>query len=471
MAVTTYVNPMVCVGYRERYDQAAAAHGLTRDRTGAPYVYRYSTASRFQVSQFDLASGAGRAAFGGVLGEALADGYDGWMEDFGEYTPLDSVSAAGRSGAEVHNRYPVEYHCAAQDAAPRAGRFVRSGFTGSARCSPVVWGGDPTSAWGFDGLRSAVTNGLTMGLSGVGLWGSDIGGFFALGNNALSPELLTRWVELGFASGVMRTQADGIAVPAKPRPQVTDDGQLATWRRYAKLRTQLYPYLDASLAEYRRTGMPLMRHLALAAPADRRALAADDEFLLGPDLLVAPVLDQGARSRRAYLPRGRWIDLWRSARWDDRAGTLRLGRTVVRSGGRSVRLPAPLEQLPLLVRAGAVLPLTPADVDTLAPFGRGVVRLADRADRLRLLAFPAGRTHARFPGGRATSTVAAGRWTLRLRDGRRRTYAVEAALGASGPRRGTCHVTGATSWRYDRSRRVLRATVVGRGGRLTARGC
>ena len=70
---------------------------------------------------------------------------------------------------------------------------MRSGWIGTARCSPVVWGGDPSVDWGFDGLRSVVTNGLTMGLSGVSTWGSDIGGFFSLFENRLTPELLIRW--------------------------------------------------------------------------------------------------------------------------------------------------------------------------------------------------------------------------------------------------------------------------------------
>ena len=99
----------------------------------------------------------------------------------------------------------------------------------------VVWGGDPTTAWDFDGLRSSVRQALTMGLSGISTWGSDIGGFFALLQAQLSPELLTRWVQFGAVSGVMRTQADGIAVPDKSRPQVWDPDQIDNWRRYAKL--------------------------------------------------------------------------------------------------------------------------------------------------------------------------------------------------------------------------------------------
>jgi alpha-glucosidase (family GH31 glycosyl hydrolase) len=102
------------------------------------------------------------------------------MEDFGEYTPIDSVAADGTRGDEGHNLYPVQYHCAAWEFARQQSRpivrFQRSGFTGAARCAQVVWNGDPSTTWDFDGLASAVKNGLNLGLSGVGIWGSDIGG-------------------------------------------------------------------------------------------------------------------------------------------------------------------------------------------------------------------------------------------------------------------------------------------------------
>src|SRR5687768_3441930 len=212
---------MICTGHT-RYGQAAARGALVRNAAGEPYVYRYSTLESFDVSQFDFTAPAGRRLFGSLLGEAVLDGHDGWMEDFGEYTPLDARAADGSTGTPLHDIYPTRYHCAAFAATPNATRFVRSGWTGTARCAPVVWGGDPTVDWGFDGLRSVVTNGLSMGLSGVSTWGSDIGGFFALFENRLTRELLVRWIEVGAVSGVMRTQANGIRIPDSPRPQVWD---------------------------------------------------------------------------------------------------------------------------------------------------------------------------------------------------------------------------------------------------------
>jgi sulfoquinovosidase len=477
LAVTTYFNPMICTDHT-RYPAAAATGALTRNAVGGPYVFRYSTLTAFVVSQFDFSAEAGRELYGRLLAEAIADGHDGWMEDFGEYTPLDSRSSNGMAGRRMHNLYPTQYHCAAHRAAPRSVRYVRSGWTGTGRCTPVVWGGDPTVDWGFDGLRSSIVNGLTMGLSGVSRWGSDIGGFFALLENRLTPELLIRWIQFGAVSGVMRTQADGIHIPETERPQLWDPGVVAHWRRWAKLRTQLYPYLAAADAQYRRTGMPIMRHLALVYPRDRRAHAVEDSFMFGPDLLAAPVVRPGARRRTLYLPRGRWIDLWRSVRYRSRTAALTLRRTRVLHGGRSVTLPARLSELPLLARAGAVLPLLSPDVDTLASYGdrAPAVSLREREGRRGLLAFPRGRSTARLGGGGSIrSRESLGRWALRIKSGKRRRWEIQASLATLRRPFRPCRVEmrggRLHGWRYDRRSRVLRATIATRRGRLSVSSC
>jgi alpha-glucosidase (family GH31 glycosyl hydrolase) len=473
-AVTTYFNPMICTSYEPVYDQASEAGALTETRTGSPYVYRYN---QFVVSQFDFSSAVGRDMYGDLLREALRNGYDGWMEDFGEYMPPDGVSANGVDGTVMHNRYPRLYHCSAYRSVRSAGRpvlrFVRSGWTGAARCAPVVWGGDPTTGWGYDGLRSAVQNGLTMGLSGIGVWGSDIGGFFSLGTNQLTPELLTRWVQLGAVSGVMRTEADGFAIPSKPRPEVFDHGQLPNWRRYSKLRTELYPYIDAAARAYRRTGMPIMRSLALAYPRDSRAVAREDEFLFGPDLLAAPVLEPEARTRSLYLPRGVWVDVWRSLGYQGSNGSFVIGAPRLLTGRRSVTLPAPLRQLPLLARAGTMLPMLPADVDTLAPYGRNqrLVHRSDTGGRLKLLAWPRGSSSAQFlDGGRVRSREGRASWTLRFRDSRTRSWSLQASMKTVRSPFVPCTVSldgrplPSRAWSYDGATGVLRARFAAHSG-------
>jgi len=485
-AVTTYFNPMICESYEPRFGEAVAADALTRRSDGTPYVYDYTGSTIFRVGQFDMTTRAGRRAYARLLAEAVEDGHDGWMEDFGEYTPLDAVDAEGRTGSAHHNAYPVSYHCGAWAFAREAKRplvrFQRSGWTGAAPCAQVVWNGDPSTSWGFDGLTSAVWGGLGMGLSGVAFWGSDVGGFFALGERALTPEMLKRWVQFGAVSGVMRTQHNGFAAPPKVRPQIYDDDQIGNWKRYAKLRTQLYPYLAAAAAEYDRSGLPIMRHLVLAHPDDPAAVARDDEFLFGPDLLAAPVLAPGVVTRDVYLPRGEWIDLWRAGDWDSTAGAFVFGAAAVVGGERAVVVPAPLDELPLFVRAGAIVPLLPPEVDTLAPYGDpalGLVSLRDRERRLNLLAFPRGESAAAMfdRRERIRSSEGPGVWDLAIRGRRPRTYELQASLATLAQPFEPCapewngKPLADEAWSYDTDRAVLRATFLGRKGRLRVRAC
>ncbi len=487
VAITTYFNPMVCTNYAARYGPAQAADALTETRAGSPYVYRYGANfdDLFIVGQYDFFEPAGRELYGDALGEAVGDGYDGWMEDFGEYTPLDSISRETIDGTRAHNEYARRYHCAGRKAVKREQRpivrFQRSGWTGASKCAQVVWGGDPTTGWGFDGLRSAMTQALSAGTSGIGIWGSDIGGFFALGFNELTPELLTRWVQFGAVSGVMRTQRNGVALPPRDRPQVTDPDQIENWRRYTKLRTQLYPYLVAAESKYRRSGLPLMRHLLLTHPSDPRAAETEDEFLFGPDILAAPVVNEGAVERDVYLPAGRWVDLWRSASYRQASGRLKLGQAEVLEGRADATLPAPLEELPLLVRTGSVLPLLPADVDTLANPGNDAetVGLSERRNRVHLLAFPDEGTEraAFFRRGKIVSTVRNDRWRLGLRAPSRTRFTVEAAMSTVPGGLEPCAVRlngrelAHSAWTYEPEAQVLRLSLAGRRANLSVTGC
>jgi alpha-D-xyloside xylohydrolase len=259
----------------------------------------------------------------------------------------------------------------------------------------------------------------------------------------------------------MRTKRSGIAIPAYERPQVFDRASLPIWRRY----TKLYPYQRGADAAYRSTGMPIMRHALLTHPGDRRAVHSDDQFLFGPDLLAAPVTRPGARTRRLYSPSGTWVDWWFSVSFCSRDGAFVPRRARVLRGKRVHILPAPEDELPLLVRAGAVLPLLSADVDTLSPYdGRGIVRLRDRVGRLTLLAFPRGRWQGRLGAmGRLRAREHRGRWMLRIVARHAQTYTLRAALGSLRRPFNPTRITVAEDrlsrarWRYNRRTRVLTA--------------
>jgi alpha-glucosidase (family GH31 glycosyl hydrolase) len=486
--ITTYFNPHVCTDYSEVYDDAARRGLFVRNGLGRPYLLTNPFTADQIVSELDFTNPEARALFGRLLDDAIGAGYDGWMEDFGEYTPTDSFGFDGRRGLSLHNAYPVLYHRTSTEhtARRRGGRFavfVRSGFHGVQRWARVVWGGDPTEDWSCaDGLCAALHQALNTGLSGIAYQGSDIGGFHAIANGRTTDELNARWLQLGAVSGVMRTQANGLSVfsPRSRRSQVWSPAVLPIWRRYAKLRTQLYPYLAAASERYQRDGMPLVRQLGLVFPDDPAAVRSERELMLGPDLLAAPVVEERARTRTLHLPPGRWVDLWRSAGYSEAGGDLRVGRARVLAGGRAVTLPAPLAELPLLVRAGAVIPLLPPDVDTLADLdeARGVVQLRDRRRRLTLLAFPRGSLdRVLAPGVRVRAREHRRGWDLRLRARRTHSYRLTASLATLRRRFRPCHVTlrgrplARRAWRYDATTRVLRARFRVRDGRLAVRAC
>jgi len=486
--VTTYFNPHICTSYAPVYGQAAANGWFVRNDIGQPYLLTNPFTADQIVSEVDFTSPAASSFWQGLLDEAIDDGYDGWMEDFGEYTPADAHAADGSRGLELHNRYPVLYHCASYDhTRERMGRdaavFIRSGAHGVQPCARVVWGGDPTEDWSCsDGLCAAVHQALSIGLSGIAYWGSDIGGFHAIVNPRTDDELNARWLEFGAFSGVMRTQANGLSFFSSraDRSQVWHPAVLPIWRRFAKLRTQLLPYIEAASRVYQRRGLPLTRHLALAYPEDARAVAQQEQFMFGPDLLVAPVIEPGARERTLYLPPGRWVDVWRSASFGERRGVLRLGRADLVRGGGEVTVPAPLGQIPLMARAGTVLPLLPADVDTLAGEGRapGLVHLRDRRRSLTLLAWPRGRSRAGFGDrGRIRSLERGGaRWELRVRTPRRHRIKLRASMATLRHSLRPCRVEldgealPRTRWAYSGGREVLRLRLVAKSARLVVYG-
>ena len=282
-------------------------------------------------------------------------------------------------------------------------------------------------------------------------------------------------MEVGALLPVMRTKRSGIAVPSYQRPQVFDEAHLEGWRRLTELHHQLNPYLRAADETYRRTGLPIVRHLVLAHPRSGRAQDADDEYLFGADLLAAPVTEPGVDERRAWVPPGRWVDWWASTRMAG-DGAYRLGRARIARGGRERTLPAPLGEPPLLLRAGAVLPLLDREVETLSPYpgDDGLVRASDRERSLRLLVVPWDRSRSALPdGGSARSSAGGGSWELRLRSRAKRRYEIEASLSTIGLRPGRVLAGGRKlperAWSYDRESGVLRASVAGRRVRLAVR--
>ncbi len=217
---------------------------------------------------------------------------------------------------------------------PRPFILTRSGFSGIQRYA-AVWTGDNSSTW--EHLAMAIPMCLNLGLSGVPWVGTDIGGFLGI----CSPELYTRWLQLGSFLPFSRAHTDRNTPPNEPWAYGLTALNVA--RDYIRYRYRLLAYWYALAREARDTGVPLMRPIWWQ---DKRSLAVEceDEFLLGDSLLVAPVVKEGVTEREVYFPNGLWWNVWEHT-WHSGHG-----RAVIK---------APLDRLPLFLRSGAIIPLTP----------------------------------------------------------------------------------------------------------------
>jgi alpha-glucosidase len=213
--------------------------------------------------------------------------------------------------------------------------ITRAAYAGIQRYS-TMWTGDTNSTW--ESLSLNIPMFTSLGLSGQPFVGSDVGGFIGRGNG----ELLTRSYQISFLAPFCRNH------------KVIDGYDQEPWRfgkhyediirKYLKLRYQLLPFLYTTLEEAHRTGVPLFRPLMLNYQDDTNTYNLDDQFMVGNDLLLAPILKPDVTRRLVYLPKGTWYDYWTNKRHE---------------GGTMISVEAPLETVPMFVRAGAIIPMGP----------------------------------------------------------------------------------------------------------------
>jgi alpha-glucosidase (family GH31 glycosyl hydrolase) len=356
-----YFCPFVADSWHPVYDDVAANGWFVKRPDGSPYVVLDPP---YEAAMIDFTNPDAVAWYQAQMQQALDDGWDGWMYDFGEYVPLDAVFHDGMTGQEAHNIYPLLYEKAAFDLLERVRPgdydvFARSGyagptpsgFLGTGGLLPMVWAGDQSTDFDLaDGLPSALIAALNAGMSGIPLWGSDISGYHFIFNPPPDKELYIRWTELGAFSVDMHDENVGAGTGT--RWQIWSDAEtLSTYAMYAGLKTQMVPYTRLAVDQARAHGWPVMRHLYLDYPTDPRTWTISDEYDFGDSLLVAPVVTRGAVSRSVYLPGSAYYDYW-------------TGQRV--GGARDVQADAPLDVIPVYARMGAILPMLSPDVETLA---------------------------------------------------------------------------------------------------------
>ncbi|HEY3352344.1 MAG TPA: TIM-barrel domain-containing protein [Polyangia bacterium] len=301
-----YFNPFVLPTY-DQWTDAVAQGYLPRDPTGAPYELVIST---FTGSLVDLTNPAAVGWFQDFARAALAMGQDGWMGDFGEGLPYDAVLSSGDARFE-HNRYPSRWHGTWKDLLDDDKVvFTRSGWLGEGHVAQVVWAGDQTTDWSaYDGLPTVVPALISLGLAGIGFVTHDVAGYFSSPSIAPSTkELYLRWLELAAFTPIFRTH-EGLATGLN-WTWSSDAETLAAFARWTRVHAALTDTFMQLSLEHQQSGMPIVRALGLMVPDDDRAVTTADQFLIGDDLLVAPVTQPGAVSRVVYFPAGRWISVW-----------------------------------------------------------------------------------------------------------------------------------------------------------------
>lgn len=240
------------------------------------------------------------AWYQGKLANLLKLGVGAIKVDFGEAAPVDGLFASGRSGFYEHNLFPLRYNKAVADITKKTTGesiiWARSAWAGSQRY-PLHWGGDAEST--DQGMAAELRGGLSFGLSGFTFWSHDVGGFTA----RASEDLYLRWLAFGIFSSHTRCHGTAPKEPWEYGPAFMDQ-----FRRTVEMRYKLMPYIYAQAKASSEHGFPMLRALFLEFPDDPGAWQVDDEFCFGSDMLVAPLMHEGERSRAVYLPPGNWID-------------------------------------------------------------------------------------------------------------------------------------------------------------------
>lgn len=323
----------------DNYNELAPNGMFVRDSIGNPgkVTIWVGHGGMFDVSNPDTRQWLSRRY------QQLTDmGVTGWWGDLGEpeVHPDSLVHFNGLKARQYHNLYGNDWSKIIYDLFKeqyperRLMTMMRGGTVGLQRYNVFPWSTDVSRSWG--GLQPQVTIMLNSGLSGLGYMSHDVGGFAIDPNNVIIPELYVRWLQLGLFSPILRTHAQQVAEPYKYPEQQHIILPLIK-ERYAWL-----PYNYTLAYENASAGQPLVRPLNYYNSVDTSLDTISDQYLWGRDILVAPVLTEGTTQRKVTFPAGTWLDMANPAN--------------VYHGGETIDYPAPLEVIPLFVRAGSFIP-------------------------------------------------------------------------------------------------------------------
>lgn len=306
-----YINPFIAIE-KDLYAYASEHGYCVQDREGKDYLVTITT---FPAAMVDFTNPEAYEWYKGLIKENMIGlGMGGWMADFGEYLPIDAVLYSGEDPAIIHNQWPAIWAKMNQEAVAECGKegqvffFTRAGHTGTIAHSHMMWTGDQHVDWSIDdGLPAVIPATLSLAMSGYGIAHSDVGGYTTIMHMRCSKELLLRWEEMNVFSPLFRTHEGNQPVN---NVQFDDDEELlAQLAKCGRMHVALKDYLKGLVAEEISDGTPVMRPLFYHYD-EAEAYTEKTEYLLGRDLLVAPVYEEGAKSRTIYLPSDGWVNIF-----------------------------------------------------------------------------------------------------------------------------------------------------------------
>jgi alpha-glucosidase len=303
-------------------------------------VFELDATAAFDAAIVDLSDPEAYEWLRDIIAARMADnGFRGWMADFGEGLPFEGSIDGGRADsdsiADYHNEFVVEWARLNREIRDLnevelggetievdlddAVFFTRSGFTQTPRHSTLCWTGDQYTSWDDrDGIDTAVRGLLTAGLSGFTMHHFDAGGYTSIRGNLTGlhrrPELLKRWNEVSAFTPVFRTHEGN--EPTVNAQIYSSDSLYDHFSRCAKMYASFAPYRKAVCATATERGRPVVRPLFLHYPDDDTTRDIHSQFLLGRDLLVAPILTDEARAREVYVPEDGWTHVWTGDEYD-----------------------------------------------------------------------------------------------------------------------------------------------------------
>ena len=331
-----YINPYVLEG-KSLYQQAVENDYLAYDSEGDIYLVDFG---EFYCGVVDFTNPEAFNWYKEVIKEKLIEfGLDGWMADFGEYLPTDCVLSNGKSAEIMHNAWPAIWAKLNYEAVKEAGKleetlyFMRAGFTGNQKYCTLMWAGDQSVNWSLDdGLASVIPAALSMGMSGCGLHHSDIGGYTSLHGNIRSRELFMRWAEMAAFTPVMRTHEGNR--PDENFQFYDDQKAIKHLRKMTDVYTKLKSYIKEAVKVNSERGVPVQRPLFLHYEDDEKTYDIKYQYLLGRDILVAPVYEEDKEEWELYLPDDNWVHFWTGKEYT----------------GGEIKVKAPLGQPPVFYR-------------------------------------------------------------------------------------------------------------------------